>query len=259
MDIILIGSGNTATVLGRKSVSAGHRIVQVYSRNRDHAKRLALLLNSESISTTSAISKKADLMIITLSDDAILPFQQSIGDIKTPVVHTGAAIPLESIKNPGDMYGVLWPLQSLRKEIEVIPPLTLLVDANKPEALELFMSFAHTIAEIVLEADDETRLKYHLAATLVNNFTNYLFAQAENFCKKENISFQVLQPLMEETVMRMRNFSPSETQTGAAIRNDLQTLDKHRKIIENHPDLIGFYELFTREIQKTSLNLRPGL
>jgi predicted short-subunit dehydrogenase-like oxidoreductase (DUF2520 family) len=250
MDIILIGSGNTATVLGRKSVSAGHRIVQVYSRNTDHANRLALLLNSESISTISGIAKKADLMIIALSDDAILPFQRSMGDINIPVVHTGGAVPLESIKNRGDIYGVLWPLQSLRKEIEVIPPLTLLVDANKPEAREVFMSFAHTIAEIVLEADDETRLKYHLAATLVNNFTNYLFALAESFCKKENISFQVLRPLMEETVMRMRNISPSKTQTGPAIRFDGLTIDKHRNLIKEYPVLLRFYNLFTQEIQQ---------
>jgi hypothetical protein len=63
---------------------------------------------------------------------------------------------------------------------------------------------------------------------------------------------------MEETVMRMRNISPSETQTGPAIRNDLKTLDKHRKIIEGYPELIRFYEIFTREIQNTSLNLTAG-
>ena len=85
--------------------------------------------------------------------------------------------------------------------------------------------------ETVLEADDDTRLKYHLAATMVNNFTNYLFAQAESFCKKENISFAVLQPLMEETVIRLRNISPHETQTGPAIRNDLDTLKKHRELL----------------------------
>ena len=73
------------------------------------------------------------------------------------------------------------------------------------------------------------RLKYHLAATLVNNFTNYLFTVAENFCKKKNISFAILQPLMEETVMRMRNISPAATQTGPAIRNDRLTLEKHRE------------------------------
>jgi hypothetical protein len=213
------------------------------------------VLHSESTSVFSDIKKKADLMIIALADDAVIPFIKTINEINVPVAHTGGAVPLDSVKNPGDLYGVLWPLQSLRKEIEIIPPLTLLVDANKTESREIFMSYARTIAEIVLEADDQSRLKYHLAATLVNNFTNYLFATAENFCKNENISFEVLQPLIEETVMRIRNISPSETQTGAAIRNDLLTLDKHRKIIKNYPNILRLYELFTMEIQNTSLNL----
>ena len=253
MDIILIGSGNTATILGRKSLAVGHRIIQVYSRQKEHAERLAQLLHTAGTSTVTAIEKKADLMIVALADDAILPFIKSAGKIPFPVAHTGGAVALDAVKNPGDMYGVLWPPQSLRREIEIIPPLTLLVDANKPESREVFMAFAHTIAEFVLEADDETRLKYHLAATLVNNFTNYLFATAEKFCEQENISFAVLQPLMEETVMRMRNISPSETQTGPAIRNDRHTLDKHRNLIKDNPALYKIYELFTQEIQKNSV------
>lgn len=250
MDIILIGSGNTATVLGRKSLAAGHRIIQVYSRNEEHAGLLAGLLNSTSTSSISLIKKKADLMIVALADDAIKPFISEAGQILFPVVHTGGAVSLDAVKNPGDLYGVLWPLQSLRKEIENIPPLTLLADANKAEALEPLLNFAHTIADRVVEADDNTRLKYHFAATWVNNFTNYLYNIAEKFCEQENISFDILQPLMEETVMRMRNISPSKTQTGPAIRFDGLTIDKHRNLIKEYPALLRFYNLFTQEIQQ---------
>ncbi len=79
------------------------------------------------------------------------------------------------------------------------------MDGNNADTTRQLKEFASSIAETVLEADDETRLKYHLAATIVNNFTNHLFALAESFCEKENISFSALQPLMEETVIRLRN------------------------------------------------------
>src|SRR5690606_12494739 len=46
MDIVLIGSGNVATQLGRALRLKGHRIVQVYSRNRSHAEDLASTLNA---------------------------------------------------------------------------------------------------------------------------------------------------------------------------------------------------------------------
>jgi len=249
MDIVLIGSGNTATVIGRKSLAVGHRIVQVYSRDANNANKLAIRLGTSSTSYISSVEKKTDLLIIALGDEAIGSFVKDLGTVKCLVVHTAGAVPMSAAAGLNKLYGVLYPLQSLRKEIETIPPLTMLVDGNIPESKRQIKEFAATISEIVLEADDDTRLKYHLAGTLVNNFTNYLFVLAETFCKKENISFAVLQPLMEETVFRLRNASPRILQTGPAIRNDQVTLQKHRQLLLQYPSLLEFYEKFTKEIQ----------
>ncbi|HEY4935093.1 MAG TPA: DUF2520 domain-containing protein [Puia sp.] len=254
MDIVLIGSGNTATVLGRRSLAAGHRILQVYSRDANHGNQLAIRLGTSSTSYISSIEKRADLIIIALRDEAVNPFVKELGAVKCLITHTAGAIPMSEAGGLNKLFGVLYPLQSLRKEIETIPPLTMLVDGNNRESKKQLFEFAATIAEIVLEADDSTRLKYHLAATFVNNFTNHLFALAESFCKKENISFAVLQPLMEETVLRLRFISPGETQTGPVLRNDQETLNKHRQLIKEYPALSRFYEMFTEEIKK---NIRP--
>ena len=42
MDIVILGSGNVAAVLGRKFKAAGHRILQVISRNASAASQLAM-------------------------------------------------------------------------------------------------------------------------------------------------------------------------------------------------------------------------
>jgi len=256
MDIVLIGSGNTATVLGRKSLAAGHRIVQVYSRNGSHANKLATRLGTSSTSYISSIEKNADLLIVALRDDAVVSFVKDAGKINAIVAHTSGALSIEEISNTSENFGVLYPLQSLRKEIEIIPPLSILVDGNNQKTTGQLKIFASTIAETVMEADDDTRLKYHLAATLVNNFTNYLFAQAESFCIHEKISFTALQPLIEETGMRLRNISPMNAQTGPAIRNDLITIEKHRAILKSYPSLLAFYNLFTVEIQNSVLGFK---
>ena len=255
MDIILIGSGNTATILGRKSLDAGHRVIQVYSRLDHHAALLAKELGSAYTSSISSIEIKADLMVVALRDMAVRPFITSLGKINILIAHTAGSLPLDEVKNASAHYGVLYPLQSLRKEITVLPPLTILVDANGPESRDALKEFAATIASTVIEADDDTRFKYHLAATLVNNFTNYLFTEAAAFCKKENISFSLLQPLMEETVIRLRNMTPAAAQTGPAIRNDQLTLEKHRQLLKSYPAILKFYNLFTDEIQKAGLRL----
>ncbi len=256
MDIVLIGSGNTATVLGRKSLAAGHRILQVYSRSENHATRLAGSLNAKAVTSVSSIEKNADLLVIALQDEAVADFVQALGVTRSLLTHTAGALSIHEVRNDGDRYGVLYPLQSLRKEIEILPVLTLLVDGNSPSTRDQLTDFASGIAETVIQADDDTRLKYHLAATLVNNFTNHLFAVAESFCEKENISFAVLQPLMEETVLRLQHISPRAAQTGPAFRNDLRTLDKHRRLIKNDPAVSRLYEMFTKEIHKSAPAIR---
>jgi predicted short-subunit dehydrogenase-like oxidoreductase (DUF2520 family) len=250
MDIVLIGSGNVATIFGRKSLAVGHRIVQVYDRHGSKAEDLATRLGAKATSAVSSIERNTSLMIIALRDEAIAPFVQTIGPVKSLVTHTAGALPINEVRGVSDHYGVLYPLQSLRKEIETIPPLSILVDGNESETTHRLKGFASTIAEKVIETDDRTRLQYHLAATIVNNFTNHLFALAASYCEKENISFAVLQPLMEETVIRLRSVSPDQVQTGPAFRNDQATMEKHRHLLETHPVLLKFYNLFSEEIIK---------
>jgi predicted short-subunit dehydrogenase-like oxidoreductase (DUF2520 family) len=257
MDIVLIGSGNSATVLGRKSLAAGHRIVQVYSPNADHANVLATRLGTTSTSYISSIDRKADLMIVALRDEAVSNFIKETGEIKSIVVHTAGALSMNEVRGLNKSFGVLYPLQSLRKEIDLMPPLIILVDGNNEPTRQRLKDFASGIAVKVIEADDGTRLKYHLAATIVNNFTNHLFAQTAYFCEKENISFAILQPLMEETVMRLRNTTPQKAQTGPAIRNDQITIQKHLDLLKEYPAILSFYETFTKEIQSSFLSLKP--
>ncbi len=252
MDIVLIGSGNVATVIGRKSLAAGHRIVQVYSPNNAHANELAVRLGTNSTSYVSSIEKKADLTIIALRDDVVSAFVQQAGKINSTLIHTAGSLSIDVLRNSSNLsFGVLYPLQSLKKEIDILPALSILVDGNNDISLGAIKEFANTIAEMVSEADDVTRLKYHLTATMVNNFTNYLFTLAASFCEKENISFSLLQPLIEETVMRLRTTAPHLAQTGAAIRNDVLTIQKHRELLDQYPRISKFYNLFTEEIQKS--------
>ena len=73
MNIVIIGSGNVAAVLGRKFKAAGHTIIQVVSRNSKAASELAYEWNTVSTNYKSPISNDADVYLIAVSDDAIDP------------------------------------------------------------------------------------------------------------------------------------------------------------------------------------------
>src|SRR5690606_28640768 len=98
MNIILIGSGNVATVLGRMIVRAGHRVPRVYSRNRQHALRLAGEIGAEAASGFETPPAPADLYLLAVPDDAIPEVAASLqlGDI--PVAHTAGSVSRDALK-----------------------------------------------------------------------------------------------------------------------------------------------------------------
>jgi predicted short-subunit dehydrogenase-like oxidoreductase (DUF2520 family) len=248
MKVIIIGSGNVATVLGRKMLLAGHEIKQVISRNKEHAALLADELNCGYALTFDAISKDADLYIIAIFDSELIEMDKKLFLDKKLVVHTAGSFAKDVLKNVSRNYGVLYPLQSLRKEIKEIHEMPLLVDANTEDNLTLIYDFAKTISDKVEIAGDEERLKLHVGAIIVNNFANHLYALTEDYCKKENIDFKLLLPLINGTTSRLNSFSPGEVQTGPAARNDNETIQKHIALLSGYPDLKKIYEVMTESI-----------
>ncbi len=250
MDIVIIGSGNVATVLGRKFKAAGHNILQIFSRNASAASALAYEWDSESTNYKSMINKTADVYIIAVPDDSI---DDVAADLRLPgkvVAHTAASVPKEVLKKVTAHYGVFYPLQSLRKEMTTLPDIPVFFDGSDDIAKNLLQALAQTIAaEKVLEASDDTRLKLHVAAVIVSNFTNHLYAMAEEYCRKEGLDFKQLLPLIEETALRIKDISPKAAQTGPALRHDKETIEKHLDLLKGHPQFKNIYLLLTESIQ----------
>jgi len=248
MKIGIIGSGNVATVMGRKVSKAGHKIIQVISRNEGHAQLLAKELNCGYASSFDDLNRDGDLYMVAISDSSLLELDKHLSLEKKMIVHTAGSVSKNVLGKISKNYGVLYPLQSLRKENENIPEIPLLVDANTAENLTLIYDFAKTISNDVRHSNDEERLKLHVGAIIVNNFTNHLYALTENYCKKENVDFKLLLPLINETASRLHFFSPTELQTGPAARNDKLTIEKHLALLKDHPALKRIYELMTESI-----------
>jgi len=253
MDIVIIGSGNVASVLGRKFKAARHNILQVVSRNASAATKLAYEWDTESTNYISLINKKADFYLIAVPDDAI---QQIASELKLPakkiVAHTAASVTKDVLKPVAEHYGVFYPLQSLRKEMKTLPDVPVFFDGNDTVSKKFLEDLAHSIAqEKVAVAGDDARMKLHVAAVIVSNFTNHLYTLAEEYCRKEGLDFRQLLPLIEETALRVKAISPKQAQTGPAIRHDKETIQKHIDLLKSHPQLKNIYILLTESIQQT--------
>jgi predicted short-subunit dehydrogenase-like oxidoreductase (DUF2520 family) len=253
MKIVIIGSGNVAAVLGRKFRAAGHSIIQIVGRNAAAASELAYEWNTVSSNYLSAVNRNADVYIIAVTDEAI---PQIIKDFKLPdkvVAHTAASVPMEILKKVTNHYGVFYPLQSLRKDMKILPEIPIFFEGNDDIAKKKLETLAHSItAQKVGEATGDALLKLHVAGVIVSNFTNHLYALTEQYCRKEGLDFKELLPLIMETANRINDISPQQAQTGPAIRHDSETIQKHLALLKEHPQLKKIYELMTESIQQKS-------
>ena len=249
MKVVIVGAGNVASVLGRLIKKSKHEILQVISRDAASASVLSTELNCAFADNSGVIDKTADLYLIAVTDTAMSELDETyyLGD--KLVVHTAGSISKNVLKNITNRYGVLYPLQSLRKQnMYLHQDIPLLVDANTEEAITILQNFALTISGNVSIANDELRLKLHVAAVLVSNFTNHLYALAFEYCNKEGADFKLLLPLIEETALRLRNHVPDEMRTGPAIRKDIKTLKKHLRLLAAYPKIYHIYLKITDSI-----------
>jgi predicted short-subunit dehydrogenase-like oxidoreductase (DUF2520 family) len=254
MNISMLGSGNVATVLARMAHQRGHRVVQVYSRNRLHAEELADLVQAQPINDLALLDANADLLIAAVTDSGVAELAAHLQMPRGVLIHTAGALPMDVLAATGLNYGVLYPLQSLRKEKLDYDPFPLLTQASTPENLALLTDFAESLSPIVKQTTNQERLQLHVAAVIANNFTNHLYALAQQYCTRHKISFDLLKPLIIETAMRTEIYSPLAMQTGPALRGDLATIATHLDQLQGSPQLAQLYEVLSASIANLHSN-----
>ncbi|RYY56074.1 MAG: DUF2520 domain-containing protein, partial [Chitinophagaceae bacterium] len=146
-----------------------------------------------------------------------------------------------------------YPLQSLRREMKTIPEIPLYIDASNEWSMTRLNEFVASLSpRVALHASDGERIRLHLAAVLVSNFTNHLYALAERYCKKEGIDFTQLYPLILETASRLGTVAAASLQTGPAIRGDEATIQAHLALLDGHPHLQPVYRMLSDSIRESS-------
>jgi predicted short-subunit dehydrogenase-like oxidoreductase (DUF2520 family) len=252
MILSIIGSGNTATTLGKMLIENNHSINEIIGRNKIEVQQLAETLHATACTEFNKTDKNSDVYIIAVKDDAVIEVANQLKLHEKIVAHTTGSVVMNVLKNTSENYGVLYPLQSLRKELNYTPVIPFLVDGNNDVTKKTIFNLACSISKSVFIADDETRLKYHLSAVILSNFTNHLFTLTKDYCDKNNIDFNFLFPLIEETVNRLHEHEPSSMQTGPAIRGDDATMQKHLQLLDSFTDLKNIYEIMSESIRHSS-------
>jgi predicted short-subunit dehydrogenase-like oxidoreductase (DUF2520 family) len=254
--VVIIGSGNVAQHLiaafqNPYRLGTEIELVQVYSRQ---VKSVSHLLDSEKITNEFHSLVEADVYIISVSDDAIseislkLPFKNRL------VVHTSGSVALNAL-NENNRKGVFYPLQTFTKnktvDFRIIP---ICLEGENATDYQLLDKVAKSISGTVFAINSEQRKALHVAAVFVNNFTNHLYQIGQEICQEHQVPFEILKPLIAETVQKIMVLSPKEAQTGPAKRNDTSTIKAHEDFISNENHLT-IYKTLTQSIQDNGKKL----
>ena len=254
--VIIIGSGNVAQHLiqafqNKIVLDSQIELVQVFARNK---KSLTHLLDSNRITSDYTQLQAADVYIIAVSDDAIaevssqLPFENQL------VVHTSGTVPLTTLKNK-NRRGVFYPLQTFSKDKAVnFKTIPICLEAENEKDLETLNQIANAISDAVYQINSEQRKALHVAAVFVNNFVNHLYQMGNEICANNNVPFEILKPLIQETANKIVTLSPKEAQTGPAKRNDRTTIEAQQQFLtdENQSTI---YTILTQSIQNNGKKL----
>ena len=253
MKIALIGAGNVATCLGPRLKEAGHEITAVYSRTAESARVLADRLGAKYTTDLEAVPA-SDAAIVMLKDDALKELAPAISDSlnDTLLLHTAGSVSMDIWYTAGAMkYGVLYPMQTFSKTSVIDwSQVPLFIEGSSDQTLNSIRELALTVSPDVTVLSSEGRKKLHLAAVFTCNFSNHMYAIAEQLLAAEGVPFRVMLPLVRETARKVETMSPKDAQTGPAIRGDRKVIDEHLALLKDNPEYAELYRLISTDINK---------
>jgi predicted short-subunit dehydrogenase-like oxidoreductase (DUF2520 family) len=249
--ISFIGAGKVSGALCRKMHMSGCKIQKIVSRTGISGCALARSCNA-SWSSEYDFSDSEDLIIVAVPDDKLF---QILASIKCPdntvVAHTAGSLGLDVFPAFVKHTGVFYPLQTFSENRKIsFRDLPFFLEASDPFSSGIMKDIAESIGSKVHFLDTEHRRLLHVAAVFACNFTNHMLTAGKQITEKAGISFEVLEPLINETVMKALEAGPEHSQTGPAFRSDKGTIKRHIELLSFSPELQGIYKEVTQSIMK---------
>jgi len=248
-NISFIGAGRVAGALSRAMFNAGCKVELIVSHDENNGRSLADSCKA-SWSFKPEIPSSTDIIIVAVPDHRL---QEVLGTIKcrqgTLIAHTAGSMGLDVFPEEITRKGIFYPLQTFSKGRTVsFKDLPFFIETSDKQSSETLEELAKSLGAKVFFADTEHRMMLHLAAVFINNFTNHVITEGKDIATKAGFPFEILIPLLNETVSKAFEIGPEKSQTGPAVRNDRNTIEKHLDLLSFSPDLQRLYNEMTISI-----------
>ena len=249
--ISFAGAGRVGAALCNEFFKAGHRIDTIVSRTEKIAKKVAGECNAE-WSTVLQYPDSTEIIIVAVPDNSLREVLENIKcSSDTLVAHTAGSYGLDVFPARIRHTGVLYPLQTFSHNRSIsFNDLPFIAEASDDKTTGILNNCISSVGGKVHYADAVHRRMLHLAAVFACNFTNHMLTDGRDLAIRAGFSFDILKPLINETISKALDAGPENSQTGPAMRNDSNTIVKHLDLLSFSPELREVYSGITESIIK---------
>ena len=248
-----MGAGRVGTALALGLRGSGYGVVAVASRSRASAQHLAEHIPGCRLEDEAqAVLEAADVVFLTVSDDAIEPLAATLtGRAGLVVAHCSGAKEssvLEPLRASGTGIGSFHPLQTFptaEVAIRCLPGSTIAVEGEE-DAVRILEELARALGGVPVRLPPGSKPLYHASAILSCGSVVTLFEEAVRLWGTFGYSPQAAQaallPLLQGTVAALGETTPARALTGPIPRGDVGTVKTHLEALaERAPAALPLY------------------
>ena len=269
MKIGFIGAGKVGFSLGRYFSENGLFLTGFYSRDIHSAMEAARFTGSKGYDELSELVSDSDVIFITVSDGAIKEVYDSIktlGIAGKQICHCSGSMSAAEAFRDLASYGAsgcsihpLFPVSSKYDSFKELHKAFFCIegdDADVKTWTEIFDRFGNKTRVIA----GENKVEYHAACAISSNLVCALAAKSLSMLEKcgftETEAMTAFEPLIMSNIKRILAVGPVEALTGPVERNDVNTVIKHIKCMDNDVDR-NMYMAISRKLVDLAENKHP--
>jgi predicted short-subunit dehydrogenase-like oxidoreductase (DUF2520 family) len=122
------------------------------------------------------------------------------------------------------------------------------IESEEEACRKVLTAMAKAISSRVYQITSSERMHLHAAAVFASNFTNHMLTISAKLLKDQALPFDILKPLIAETINKSLEMGPEKGQTGPARRGDLEVLDRHLALLEGADGIAEIYKVVSQHI-----------
>jgi predicted short-subunit dehydrogenase-like oxidoreductase (DUF2520 family) len=249
-EIVILGSGNVAFHIANALAKSGISIKQIFGRNPKSVADLAFQTNSNYTTVLKEINSNADIYIFCMNDNGNTEIASKIKvSPKSILVHTAGSQSMNIFNHLTNNFGVFYPFQTFTKGVYTdFSKVPVCIETSNESTYDILKKLAQQLGCKTYKLNEKSRSILHLCGVFGANFMNHCVSISEDLLEKNNINTEIIKPLLEQSFYKIIRNGAAKSQTGPAIRNDIDTINSHLNQLKENKQYTEIYKVLTNSI-----------